>query len=220
MVRAEQVQRLVEAGVIPIVRVGSEETALRVSEALLAGGVRTVEVTFTVPGASRVIAALRERYPELLVGAGTVLDAASAREAVAAGAHYLLSVGLVREVVETAHRYGLPAIPGVLTPTEALRGLELGADVLKLFPASLVGPSYLKALTAPLPQASWCPTGGVDLENLAEWARAGADLVGVGGPLLQDVAQTGDFQALTARAHRFVSGWNEAVAATREGASR
>lgn len=213
MGRSAMVQKVMETGIIPVVRAGSEETALRVSEALLEGGVRTIEVTFTVPGASRVITALRERYPELLVGAGTVLDTATAREAINAGAQYLLSLGLVPEMIETAHRYGLPAIPGVLTPTEAVQGLNLGADMLKLFPASLGGPDYLKALRAPLPQASWCPTGGVALENLAAWARAGADVVGVGGPLLRDVAQSGDYRALTERARRFVDGWKEAVQA-------
>lgn len=210
MARATVVQKMIDVGVVPIVRVNSEETALRVSEALLEGGVRTIEVTFTVPGATRVISALRERYPELLVGAGTVCDAATARQAVDAGAQYLLSLGLVPEMVETAHRYGLPAVPGVLTPTEALRGLELGADILKLFPASLGGPGYLKALRAPLPQATWCPTGGVALENLRDWAQAGAAMVGVGGPLLKDVVQTGDYRGLTERAKQFIEGWQAA----------
>lgn len=210
MSRAAVVQKMIEAGVVPVVRVNSEEIALRVSEALLEGGVRTIEVTFTVPGATRVISALRNRYPELLVGAGTVCDAMAARQAVDAGAQYLLSLGLVPEMVETAHRYGLPAVPGVFTPTEALRGLELGADMLKLFPASLGGPEYLKALQAPLPQATWCPTGGVTLENLPAWAKAGAAIVGVGGPLLKDVAQTGDYRALAARARQFVEGWRAA----------
>lgn len=210
MARATVVQKMIDVGVVPIVRVNSEETALRVSEALLEGGVRTIEVTFTVPGATRVISALRDRYPELLVGAGTVCDAATARQAVDAGAQYLLSLGLVPEMVETAHRYGLPAVPGVLTPTEALRGLELGADILKLFPASLGGPGYLKALRAPLPQATWCPTGGVALENLRDWAQAGAAMVGVGGPLLKDVVQTGDYRGLTERAKQFIEGWQAA----------
>lgn len=210
MARATVVQKMIDVGVVPIVRVNSEETALRVSEALLEGGVRTIEVTFTVPGATRVISALRDRHPELLVGAGTVCDAATARQAVDAGAQYLLSLGLVPEMVETAHRYGLPAVPGVLTPTEALRGLELGADILKLFPASLGGPGYLKALRAPLPQATWCPTGGVALENLRDWAQAGAAMVGVGGPLLKDVVQTGDYRGLTERAKQFIEGWQAA----------
>jgi len=113
-------------------------------------------------------------------------------------------------VISTGHLYGLPVVPGVFTATEAIRALQLGADILKLFPASLGGPKYLKALRAPMPQATWCPTGGVALENLHEWARAGAAMIGVGSPLLQDVAETGDYQGLTRRAKQFLEGWHAA----------
>lgn len=198
---------LLDIGVIPIVRVHSSDMALRIAEALLEGGARTVEITATVPGAPRVIEALSQRFPELLVGAGTILDEASGRAVIDAGARYLITVGTIGEVITVAHRYGLPAIPGVLTPTEAVLALNLGADVLKLFPASTVGPSYLKALRGPLPQAIWCPTGGVDLENLGEWMAAGASLVGVGSPLLQDVAKTNDMAALSRRTRTFVDEW-------------
>lgn len=194
---------IIAAGIIPIVRVSRSDVARRVADALLAGGVRTVEVTFTVPGADRVIEELRTHHPDLLVGAGTVLDEATARAAVAAGAHYLVSAGTFAPVIQTAHRYGLPVLPGVFTPTEAVHALELGADILKLFPASAVGPDYLRALRAPLPQARWCPTGGVALDNLEAWFKAGATVVGVGSPLLQDVERSGDYAALTARARAF-----------------
>src|SRR5690606_31799538 len=139
-----------------------------------------------VPGAPKVIAALRDKFPDLLVGAGTVLDEAAARAAVDAGAQYVVSPGFSPAVIRAAHRFGIPAMPGVLTPTEAVAALEAGADVLKLFPASTVGPSYLKALRAPLPQAIWCPSGGVDLDNMESWVKAGAHMVGVGSPLLGD----------------------------------
>lgn len=210
MGRAATVQKMIEVGVVPIVRVNSEEVALRVCEAVLEAGVKTIEVTFTVPRAAQVIETLRDRYPELMVGAGTVHDAAAARQAVDAGAQYILSAGLVPEVISTGHLYGLPVVPGVFTATEAIRALQLGADILKLFPASLGGPKYLKALRAPMPQATWCPTGGVALENLHEWARAGAAMIGVGSPLLQDVAETGDYQGLTRRAKQFLEGWHAA----------
>lgn len=206
--RPQITARLLDIGLIPIVRVDSEETALRIAKALLEGGAQTAEITFTVPRATRVIESLRNEFPELLVGAGTILDAASARAAVDSGAQYLISAGLVTEMVTTAHRYGIPAIPGVLTPTEAIRALEAGADVLKLFPASTVGPAYLKALRGPLPQAVWCPTGGVSFDNLADWIDAGASLIGIGGPLQQDVARTGDFGALAERARLFMEEWH------------
>lgn len=205
--RVSILNTLFATGVIPVVRAESTDAAVRVSEALLEGGMSSIEITFTVPGATRVIDTLRQRYPDLLVGAGTILDEATARAAVNAGAHYLVSVGIVRGMIETAHRYGLPAFPGVYTPTEAVQALSLGADVLKLFPASSGGPSHLAALRAPLPQAYWCPTGGIGLDNLADWVKAGADLVGIGSPLLQDAVQTGDMQGLTERARRWVAQW-------------
>lgn len=205
--KASIMARLLGAGVIPIVRVDSEDTALRVAEALLEGGAGTVEITATVPGANRVIEALNRRFPELLIGAGTILDEATARAAIEAGALYIISVGLIRDVISTAHRYGIPALPGVLTPTEVVSALEAGADALKLFPAAAVGPAYLRALRAPLPQAVWCPTGGVDLASLGEWVAAGASLVGVGSPLLQDVVRTNDFEALVTRTRAWVDAW-------------
>ncbi|HLT57574.1 MAG: bifunctional 4-hydroxy-2-oxoglutarate aldolase/2-dehydro-3-deoxy-phosphogluconate aldolase [Limnochordales bacterium] len=204
--KASILNRLLETGVMPVVRVDSADLALRVAEALLEGGAGTVEITATVPGSPRVIEALSQRFPELLVGAGTIWDAASARAAIDAGARYIVSAGLVPEVIATAHRYGVPAMPGVMTPTEAAQALAAGADVLKLFPASLLGPSYLKALRGPLPHALWCPTGGVQLDNLAEWVAAGVSMVGIGSPLLQDVAKTRDFAALAQRMRQ----WNEA----------
>lgn len=205
--RAQVVARLMDIGVIPVVRVHSDELALRISDALLAGGARTVEITFSVPGAPKVIAALRDKFPDLLVGAGTVLDEAAARAAVDAGAQYVVSPGFSPAVIRAAHRFGIPAMPGVLTPTEAVAALEAGADVLKLFPASTVGPSYLKALRAPLPQAIWCPSGGVDLDNMESWVKAGAHMVGVGSPLLGDAATGGDMGALTERTRRFMEAW-------------
>ncbi|MBO8140766.1 MAG: bifunctional 4-hydroxy-2-oxoglutarate aldolase/2-dehydro-3-deoxy-phosphogluconate aldolase [Firmicutes bacterium] len=208
--KARVLDALFRIGIIPIVRVASEEMAVRISGVLLEAGMGTVEIPFTNPAAPRIIEALRKRYPDAIIGAGTILDEASARAAVNAGAQYMISAGLVGSMIKTAHRYGLPAIPGVMTPTEAVLALEQGADVLKLFPASALGPSYLKALRAPLPQARWCPTGGVDSTNLHEWVNAGADLVGVGSPLLKDVSSTGDFSALAKRARRFVETWRQA----------
>lgn len=201
--------RLVQAGVIPVVRVFSPEVALRVADALVEGGAATVEVTFTVPGAPRVMETLRERYPQTLIGAGTVLGGAEAAAAVEAGAQYLVSPGVQEEVVRAARQAGLPAVAGVMTPTEALRALQLGAEVLKVFPASVLGPGWLRAVREVLPGARWCPTGGVSPDNLAEWVRAGATLVGVGAALLQDVEETGDYAALARRTGQFVQHFRE-----------
>lgn len=197
-------ERLSTIGIVPVVRVRQRETALRLVEALLAGGLEAIEITFTVQGAPEVIAAVSQRFPEVLVGAGTVLDEAAARAAVEAGARFVVSPGTVEPVVRAARRTGVAVMPGVLTPTEALRALELGADALKLFPASAVGPGYLKAVRAVLPGVIWCPTGGIDLESLGDWLRAGAAFVGVGSPLLGDVEVSGDYRAVTERARLYV----------------
>jgi len=206
-VKATIVNRLLAIGVMPIVRVDSADTALRIAEALLEGGAGTVEITATVPRSPQVIEALSRRYPELLVGAGTIWDAAAARAAIDAGARYIVSAGLMPDVIAVAHRYGVPVIPGVFTPTEAAQALAAGADVLKLFPASVVGPGYLKALRGPLPQALWCPTGGVQLDNLADWVAAGASMAGIGSPLLRDVVKTGDYAALAGRVRQWMAAW-------------
>jgi len=206
-VKLQLMSRLLEIGVIPVVRVDQQETALRVAEALLEGGAGTIEITATVPGSPKVIATLCQRFPELLVGAGTIWDEASARAAIDAGARYIVSAGLSLDVIATAHRYGVPVIPGILTPTEAAQALAAGADVLKLFPAGVVGPEYLKALRGPLPHALWCPSGGVTVETLKDWVAAGANMVGAASPLMQDVAKTHDYAALTQRMRRWVEEW-------------
>lgn len=199
------VQALIEEKIIGIVRVDSEQVALRIAEALLTGGVRAIEVTFTTPGAEKVIETIRTGWPEALVGAGTIRDESIARRAIAAGAQYIVSPGIAPGVVETAHKHDVPAMLGVMTPTEAMRALDIGADVLKLFPATALGPDYLKALRAPLPDALWCPTGGLTLDNYRKWIAAGAAFVGVGGPLLGDVAKTEDYAALVARARTWAA---------------
>jgi len=200
-------QRLLEIGVIPVVRADSPETALRITDALLEGGARTIEITATVPGSPKVIETLSRRFPDMLIGAGTIWDEASARAAIGAGARYIVTAGLVPAVIATAKRYGLPVIPGILTATEAAQALAAGADVLKLFPAGVVGPAYLKAMRGPLPQALWCPSGGVQVTDLAQWVAAGASLVGAASSLIQDVSQTQDYAALTQRMRHWMEEW-------------
>jgi 2-dehydro-3-deoxyphosphogluconate aldolase/(4S)-4-hydroxy-2-oxoglutarate aldolase len=150
---------------------------------LVDAGLDVIELPLTMPGALRAIETLAARRPGALVGAGTVLDEASARAAILAGARFLVSPGLDRGVVATAHRYGAAALPGVQTPTEMADALAMGADLLKVFPAGQLGPGFVKAVAAPLPQAPLVPTGGVSAGNAGEWLDAGAVALGVGGAL-------------------------------------
>ncbi|MBI2303004.1 MAG: bifunctional 4-hydroxy-2-oxoglutarate aldolase/2-dehydro-3-deoxy-phosphogluconate aldolase, partial [Armatimonadetes bacterium] len=156
---------LVDGGVVPIVRVAAPETALRIAEAILRGGIGCLEVTLTVPGALKVIEKLAEEHGgRFAIGAGTVLDPESARLAIAAGASFIVSPNTRRETLELCQRYGVVSCPGALTPTEVLTAWEQGGDLIKVFPCGNVGgPSYIKALKAPLPQIDLVPTGGVDL---------------------------------------------------------
>lgn len=193
-------QRIEAIGVVPIIRAPSADHALRISETLIAAEMPVLEVTFTVPGAAEVIRELRLRHPELLVGAGTVLDAPTARAAIREGAQFLVSVTAPPDVMALGHHAGVPVIPGAYTPTEIIAALALGAQVVKLFPAELGGPAYLRTLRGPLPALRVFPTGGVSPENVREWFAAGAVAVGVGSVLTRDVATSGDYEGLGQRA--------------------
>jgi 2-dehydro-3-deoxyphosphogluconate aldolase / (4S)-4-hydroxy-2-oxoglutarate aldolase len=193
-------QRIQSTGIIPIIRVPGADEALRLTQAVLEGGIDVVEVTMTVPGALQVLERLAVGSGDsLLLGAGTVLDPESARLCILAGARFLVTPNLEPSVIRMAHRYGVPVAAGAMTPTEVARALEEGADLIKLFPSSGLGPSYLKALRAPLPQAPLVPTGGVSLENIGDWFAAGAVAVGVGGELTAG----GDPATVTRRAREF-----------------
>ena len=170
--------------IVPIVRTKSAEWAEELGAILVGAGLDIVEITFTVPNAAGVIERLRRRFPSVLVGAGTVTDAAAAQRAIDAGAQFLLSPALSPGMVETARRRGLLAVPGAYTPTEVLSALEGGAPLIKLFPADAGGPAYLRAVRAPLPAARLLPTGGVRPDNVAEWFAAGAAAVGIGSALV------------------------------------
>jgi 2-dehydro-3-deoxyphosphogluconate aldolase / (4S)-4-hydroxy-2-oxoglutarate aldolase len=198
--RAETVRALREAGAIAVVRTPSAEAALACAHALHAGGLRVVEVTLTVPGAAHVIRRLAGSGNGALVGAGSVLDAGQACACIAAGARFLVSPVLSLEVMACAHRHGVAAIPGALTPTEILNAWNAGADFVKVFPAAaLGGASYIRALKAPLPQVGLVATGGVTLANAGALIEAGAAAVGVGGDLLRGTAEE-----MTAAAHSLV----------------
>ena len=203
--QAEILQSIVADGVIAIVRLNDSAQLARVSDAILAGGVGAIEFTMTMPGALAMIEGLASKSGDkALVGAGTVLDAETARAAILAGAEFVVSPSTDRGVIEMCNRYGKVAIPGVLTPTEIVAAMQMGAGLMKLFPASVGGPAYLKAVRAPLPQARLVPTGGVSLDNAAEYIRAGAAALAVGGELVNSAQVTrGEFDRIEQTARRF-----------------
>ncbi len=190
-----------------MVRAPDGERLVDVAEALLAGGVDAIEITFTVPGATRVLEQVAARLGNrVLLGAGTVLDAETARIAILAGAQFVVSPIVSKRVIRTCRRYSTLCFAGALTPTEILAAWESGADIVKVFPSELTGPGYLKAIHGPLPQVRLMPTGGVTLANTGEFIRAGACALGVGGSLVDPKAiAEGRLDKITSLAQQFVS---------------
>ena len=189
MTQASDLARLLDTGIVAILRAPSGELLADVAEALLAGGIEVVEITFTVPRAARIIEQVADRLGDrLLLGAGTVLDTETARTALLAGAQYIVTPTLNLDVIQLCRRYGKLSLPGALTPTEILTAWEAGADVVKVFPSEITGPAYLKALRGPLPQIRLMPTGGVNLNTAANFLRAGACALGLGTALVEPQA--------------------------------
>jgi 2-dehydro-3-deoxyphosphogluconate aldolase/(4S)-4-hydroxy-2-oxoglutarate aldolase len=205
MLKLKVLGRVVESGLVAIVRTNSSEQAARIAEACARGGAAAIEITFTVPGAPAVIESLANEYKsgDILLGAGTVLDPETARLAILAGAQYIVSPSLSVETARLCNRYQVPYMPGAGSMREIVEAMECGADIVKLFPGETLGPAFVRAAKGPLPQAALMPTGGVSLENVGEWIKAGAVAVGVGGSLTAG-AQTGDFQAITDTAKQFI----------------
>jgi 2-dehydro-3-deoxyphosphogluconate aldolase/(4S)-4-hydroxy-2-oxoglutarate aldolase len=207
MTKQEVLDRIAEIGVVPVVRAPSPEDALRAIDAICEGGVTVLEITMTVPGAIGVIeAAAANRGQDVIVGAGTVLDAETAAQVIDAGAQFIVSPVYRRSLIEACHARGVAVTPGCFTPTEILEAWDAGADLVKVFPATALGPGYIKDVRAPLPQVKLMPTGGVTVENAGEWIKAGAAAVGVGSALLDTKAiETGDYGVLRAKAERIVA---------------
>ncbi|MEM7130157.1 MAG: bifunctional 4-hydroxy-2-oxoglutarate aldolase/2-dehydro-3-deoxy-phosphogluconate aldolase [Chloroflexota bacterium] len=204
----EILNRLLENKIVAIVRLDSGELLIEVTEALLAGGISVIEFTLTTPGALKAIEQTVTQFGErVLIGAGTVLDPETARAAILAGAEFIVTPTTNVETIKLCRRYGKPIMPGAMTPTEILTAWEAGADIVKVFPAGqLGGPSYLKAVLAPLPQVRMAPTGGVNAGNAAAYLDAGAVGVGVGGNLVsKDAVQNRDWPAITQEASRLVA---------------
>jgi 2-dehydro-3-deoxyphosphogluconate aldolase/(4S)-4-hydroxy-2-oxoglutarate aldolase len=199
-------QRIFDTGIVAIMRRTESSLAVETAEALLAGGVSVVEVTLNTEGALEMLAALREKLADrMLVGAGTVMSADEVRRAVGAGAQFVVSPHTDADVIAAARRAGVPAAPGAFTPTEIVKAWQLGAAVVKVFPVGSVGPRYLRDVLAPLTQIPLLPTGGVTIENAAEFIRAGAKGLGLGSDLVSPKAVAArDFGSITERAARFV----------------
>ena len=191
---------IAEARCLGVLRAGSAAEATSTGRALVAGGLTIVEVAYTTPDAPSAIAALRAECPDAIVGAGTVLDAAAAFAAVSAGAQFLVSPAVQEEVLRAGHRYGLAVLPGAATPTEISRAMELGADMVKLFPAGSLGVEFMRSVAAAMPHVPFVPTGGVTAENAPDWIAAGAVAVGVGGSLTK-----GDPEGIQRRAEQLVA---------------
>jgi 2-dehydro-3-deoxyphosphogluconate aldolase/(4S)-4-hydroxy-2-oxoglutarate aldolase len=201
-------EKIIEVGIIPVVRAASSREAMLAVQALYAGGIPIAEVTMTVPGAIELIAELaRAASSEVLVGAGTVLDAVTAQRCIDAGAEFIVSPGFNAKTVDLVKRSGKLVMAGALTPTEVMSAWDAGSDFVKIFPCGAVGGArYIKALKTPLPQVPMVPTGGVNLETAADLIRAGAEALGIGGELIFPAAlQSGDTATITRAARRYVA---------------
>ncbi|VBB05383.1 kdpg/khg aldolase [Lucifera butyrica] len=203
--KIKTLHKIMESGVVAVVRAERSEQAIKIADACIEGGIAAVEITFTVPGADQVIRDLAQTYRngELIIGAGTVLDPETARLAILAGAQYVVSPSLNVDTVKMCHRYQIPIMPGAMTIREIVEAMEAGADVVKVFPGEALGPSFIKAVKGPLPQAPLMPTGGVSLDNVSDWIKAGCLAVGVGGNLTAG-AKKGDYQSITAIGKEFI----------------
>lgn len=213
MEKSKVINSLTECGLVAVVRANNEDEAVRIADACLEGGCTGIELTFTVPGAHKVIEALANKYSkgEMMLGAGTVLDSETARTAILSGANFVVSPGFNENAAKLCNRYAVPYIPGCMTITEVLRAMEAGADIVKIFPADLFGPTIIKDIKGPLPQAKMMPTGGVDVSNVDKWIKAGAVCVGAGSSLTKG-AKTGDYAEITKTAKEFIAKIKEARA--------
>ena len=203
--KADIYDRLIDSGVVAVLRGADPDTLIEITDALLEGGVTGIELTADNPDVTEMLAALDGSFDdEIVVGTGTVLDAETARLTMLAGAEFVVSPSLHEDVIEICNRYGTVVAPGVMTPTEAIRGYEMGADLVKIFPASSLGPGHLSAIKGPYEQIPLMPTGGVDMDNAADYIAAGAECVGAGSALVDSEAvERGDFEAITERAREF-----------------
>lgn len=193
-------KRIENTGIVAVVRAENNEEANRIACACMDGGIDAIEITFTVPGAHKVIEALVEKFGDkLLVGAGTVLDSETARIAILAGAKYIVSPAFDADTAKLCNRYQIPYMPGCMTITEIIKAMEAGSDIIKVFPGNAFGPNFIKAIKGPIPQAVLMPTGGVSLDNVDQWIKNGCVAVGAGGALTK-----GSSEEITKTAKQFI----------------
>lgn len=212
MDKHEVMAKLQEQGIIAVVRGKTAEDGVRTAEACIKGGVKAIELAFTTPRAQEAIRTLVDRYqddPDVIIGAGTVLEATTARLAILEGAKFIVSPAFDEETVRLCNLYRVVSCPGVMTPGSAVQALTAGADIVKVFPGDIVGPKMIKDIHGPLPQAPLMPSGGVNVDNVADWLKAGCVAVSAGSSLT-GAAKKGDYEGVTAMAERFVKAVSEA----------
>ncbi len=213
MNKEEILKAIKNTGIIAVMRGMEKEKTKKVADAIVKGGIKVLEITMNSPQPLKTIEEIRMGFEgtDVVVGAGTVLDPESARSAMLAGAEFIVSPGLSEKVIETCNRYNIPVVPGVMTPTEIVKGLELGADLLKVFPADILGPRFIKDMLGPIKYAKFVPTGGIDLSNVAEYIKAGAYAVGAGGGLMKkELIEDDRYEELTKLAEEFIGKIREA----------
>jgi 2-dehydro-3-deoxyphosphogluconate aldolase / (4S)-4-hydroxy-2-oxoglutarate aldolase len=206
-------EEILKRKAVAVIRVKEPDKLKKVIEAIHAGGVSVAEITMTVPNAIQLIERMNEELDdEIIIGVGSVLNAAVAEKAIKAGARYVVSPILKKEIIDTAHKFNVPAMPGCFTPTEIQYAFELGADVIKVFPADVVGMEFFKAILAPMPHLKLMPTGGVTLTNAGKWLNAGACAVGIGSALLEkDAIKSENYSKLTDNARLIMKSISEAL---------
>lgn len=212
MIKINTLRALKECGVVAVVRGNSKEVGVEISKACVKGGVKALEVTYTNKFANDIIKELCEIYEGqdyVVIGAGTVLDAETARAAMLAGAKYIVSPGFDLETAKICNRYKVPYLPGIMTINEIITAHEAGVDFVKLFPGSAFGQGYVKAIKGPLPYANIMVTGGVNIDNIDSWIKAGVDAVGIGGEL-NKLGEEGKFEEITAVCEQYMAKLNEA----------
>ncbi|SBW09989.1 2-dehydro-3-deoxyphosphogluconate aldolase/4-hydroxy-2-oxoglutarate aldolase [uncultured Eubacteriales bacterium] len=214
MKKEQVISKLRSCGLVAVVRAKDADDAMRISNACIEGDCAGIELTFTTPGVLPIIEKMAKEYDgtDFVIGAGTVLDPETARMAILSGAQYVVSPAFNAETVRMCNRYRVACMPGAMSIAEVIAGMEAGADIIKVFPGELFGPKIIKSIHGPLPQAELMPTGGVSVDNVAEWIKAGAVAVGAGGSLTAG-AKTGDYASITATAREFV----EKIKAARAG---
>lgn len=200
------IKNIGDSGIVAVIRADNEKQALQIAEACINGGIKTLEITFTIPKANRILEKLSDLYSDtnVVIGAGTVMDSETARIAILSGAQFIVSPYFDSQTVRLCNRYRIACMPGAMTVKEVVQSMEAGADVIKLFPGEVNGLQMLKSLKGPVPQAKLMPTGGVNIENVDKWIKLGAFAVGVGSSLIGDASQN-DYEGITKKAKQFIN---------------